>query len=413
MEKVYDKCCGIDVHKKLIVACFKCGKKQEVREFGATTRELLKLADWLGSGGCEMVAMESTASYWKPLYNILESSGLNAMVVNARHMKAVPGRKTDVKDAEWIADLLQHGLLQASYIPDKDQRELRELVRYRKSLVGERTRELNRLQKMLEGANIKLSGTVSDINGKSARSILEYILTGESFDDAKYDEMYDNKIIAHNLKATKEQIIDDLNGIMSPLQRKMMRTLLKHLDELNSHIHELDDDIDSFMKPEEKQASAAIQDVTGIGNTSAQAVISVIGTDMGRFPDDAHIASWAGLCPGDNESAGKRKSGKTRKGNALLRETLVNCAHAAVKNKKSYFYAQFMRISAHRGKKRAYVAVAHSMLVAIYHILKDGVVFKDLGADYYNQFNKERKIKAYLKKLKALGWEDSAAGQPA
>ena len=413
MEKVYDKCCGIDVHKKLIVACFKCGKKQEVREFGATTRELLKLADWLGSGGCEMVAMESTASYWKPLYNILESSGLNAMVVNARHMKAVPGRKTDVKDAEWIADLLQHGLLQASYIPDKDQRELRELVRYRKSLVGERTRELNRLQKMLEGANIKLSGTVSDINGKSARSILEYILTGESFDDAKYDEMYDNKIIAHNLKATKEQIIDDLNGIMSPLQRKMMRTLLKHLDELNSHIHELDDDVDSFMKPEEKQASAAIQDVTGIGNTSAQAVISVIGTDMGRFPDDAHIASWAGLCPGDNESAGKRKSGKTRKGNALLRETLVNCAHAAVKNKKSYFYAQFMRISAHRGKKRAYVAVAHSMLVAIYHILKDGVVFKDLGADYYNQFNKERKIKAYLKKLKALGWEDSAAGQPA
>ena len=413
MEKVYDKCCGIDVHKKLIVACFKCGKKQEVREFGATTRELLKLADWLGSGGCEMVAMESTASYWKPLYNILESSGLNAMVVNARHMKAVPGRKTDVKDAEWIADLLRHGLLQAGYIPDKDQRELRELVRYRKSLVGERTRELNRLQKMLEGANIKLSGTVSDINGKSSRSILEYILTGESFDDAKYDEMYGNKIIAHNLKATKEQIIDDLNGIMSPLQRKMMHTLLKHLDELNSHIHELDDDIDSFMKPEEKQASAAIQDVTGIGNTSAQAVISVIGTDMGRFPDDAHIASWAGLCPGDNESAGKRKSGKTRKGNALLRETLVNCAHAAVKNKKSYFYAQFMRISAHRGKKRAYVAVAHSMLVAIYHILKDGVVFKDLGADYYNQFNKERKIKAYLKKLKALGWEDSAAGQPA
>ena len=413
MEKVYDKCCGIDVHKKLIVVCFKCGKKQEVREFGATTRELLKLADWLGSGGCEMVAMESTASYWKPLYNILESSGLNAMVVNARHMKAVPGRKTDVKDAEWIADLLQHGLLQASYIPDKDQREVRELVRYRKSLVGERTRELNRLQKMLEGANIKLSGTVSDINGKSARSILEYILTGEPFDDARYDEMYDKKVIAHNLKATKEQIVDDLNGVMSPLQRKMMRTLLKHLDELNSHIHELDDDIDSFMKPEEKQASAAIQDVTGIGNTSAQAVISVIGTDMGRFPDDAHIASWAGLCPGDNESAGKRKSGKTRKGNALLRETLVNCAHAAVKNKKSYFYAQFMRISAHRGKKRAYVAVAHSMLVAIYHILKDGVVFKDLGADYYNQFNKERKIKAYLKKLKALGWEDSAVGQPA
>ena len=405
MEKVYDKCCGIDVHKKLIVACLIKGNKQEIRDFGATTRELLELADWLKEGGCEMVAMESTASYWKPLYNILESSDLNTMVVNAHHMKAVPGRKTDVKDAEWIADLLQHGLLQASYIPAKDQRELRELVRYRKSLVGERVRELNRLQKMLEGANIKLSGTVSDINGKSARSILEYLITGASIDSDKYDEMYEKKVIAHNLKASKEQIIDDLNGVMTPLQRRMMKELLSHLDELNIHIKNLDDEIDNFMKPEEKQATAVIEDVTGIGHTSAQAIISVIGTDMSRFPTDAHMASWAGLCPGNNESAGKRKSGKIRKGNALLRSTLVTCAHAATRNKSSYFYAQFTRISAHRGPKRAYVAVAHSMLVAIYHILKDGVVFKDLGADYYNQFNKERKINAYLKKLKALGWE--------
>ena len=405
MDKVYDKCCGIDVHKKLIVACFKKGNRQETRDFGATTRELLELADWLKEGGCEMVAMESTASYWKPLYNILESSDLNAMVVNARHMKAVPGRKTDMKDAEWIADLLQHGLLQPSYIPAKDQRELRELVRYRKSLVGERSRELNRLQKMLEGANIKLSGTVSDINGKSARSILEYLLTGESIDGEKYDEMYKQNIIAHNLKASREQIIDDLNGVMTSLQRRMMKELLAHLDELNTHIKNPDDEIDNFMKPDEKKAVSVIEDVTGIGHTSAQAIISVIGTDMSRFPTDAHISSWAGLCPGNNESAGKRKSGKTRKGNALLRSTLVTCAHSATRNKSSYFYAQFMRISAHRGKKRAYVAVAHSMLVAIYHILKDGVVFKDLGADYYNQFNKERKINAYLKKLRALGWE--------
>ncbi len=405
MEKVYDKCCGIDVHKKLIVACFKCGKRQEIREFGATTRELLEMADWLKEGGCMMAAMESTASYWKPLYNILESCGLDAMVVNARHMKAVPGRKTDVKDAEWIADLLQHGLLQASYIPDKDQRELRELIRYRKSLVGERNRELNRLQKMLEGANIKISGTITDINGKSARNILEYILTGKKMDSAEYDVLYKKKIIAHNLKATKEQIIDDLNGVMSDLQRKMMRVLLNHLDELNAHIHELDNDIDNFMKPEAKQASEAIQEIPGIGETSAQAIVSVIGTDMGRFPTDGHIASWAGLCPGNNESANRRKSGKTRKGNALLRDTLVVCAHSAVKNKTTYFSAQFARISAHRGKKRAYVAVAHSMLVAIYHIIKDGVAFKDLGADYYTQFNRDRKINAYLKKLKALGWE--------
>ncbi len=365
MDRIYDKCCGIDVHKKLIVACLRQGSRQEVRGFGATTRELLTLADWLSENGCEMAAMESTASYWKPLYNILESSDLNAIVVNARHIKAVPGRKTDVKDAEWIADLLQHGLLQPSYIPARDQRELRELVRYRKSLVGERPREPSRLQKMLEGANIKLSGTVPDINGKSARSILEYLLTGESIDNAKYDELYEKKIIAHNLKAAKEQIVDDLNGVMSPLQRRMMKELLSHLDELNIHIKNLDDEIDNFMKPDEKKASAAIQEIPGIGNTSAQAVISVIGTDMERFRTDAHISSWAGLCPGNNESAKKRRSGKTRKGNALLRTTLITCAHSAVKNKKSYFHAQFMRISAHRGSKRAYVAVAHSMPIAI------------------------------------------------
>lgn len=407
MDKVYDKCCGIDVHKKIIVACFRYGNKQEVRDFGATTKELLKLTDWLKDNECQIVAMESTASYWKPLYNILESSDLKTIVVNASHMKAVPGRKTDKNDAEWIADLLQHGLLKASYIPDKSQRELRELVCYRKSLVGERTREMNRLQKMLEGANIKLSGTVSNINGKSARSILEYLITGEAVNEAKYDEMYNQRLIAHNLKATKEQIIDDLNGVMSSLQRRMMKELLVHLDELNIHIQNLNDEIDNFMKPEEKQASKAIQDVVGIGNTSAQAIISVIGTDMSRFPTDAHLSSWAGVCSGNNESAQKRKSGKTQKGNSLLRTTLINCAHSAVKNKKSYFYAQFKRISAHRGNKRAYVAVAHSMLIAIYHILKDSVAFKDLGSEYYNQFNRERKINAYLKKLKALGYEAS------
>jgi transposase len=409
MDKVYDICCGIDVHKKLIVACLRKGSKHEIREFGATTRELLEMADWLKENDCQMAAMESTASYWKPLYNVLESSDLNAMVVNARHMKAVPGRKTDVKDAEWIADLLQHGLLRPSYIPDKDQRELRELVRYRKSLVGERTRELNRLQKMLEGANIKLSGTVAEINGKSARNILEYLISGGVIDSEKYDEMYKKNIIAHNLKASKDQIIDDLRGVMTPLQRRMMKELLTHLDELNIHIKNLDDEIDNFMKPEEKKASQVIQDIKGIGNTSAQTIISVISTDMSRFPTAAHISSWAGMCPGDNQSAGKRKSGKTRKGNALLRTTLITCAHAAVKDKSSFFYAQFMRISAHRGKKRAYVAVAHSMLIAIYHILKYGVVFNDLGADYYNKFNRERKINSYLKKLKALGWEVPAA----
>ena len=331
------------------------------------------------------------------------------MVVNAQHMKAVPGRKTDVTDAEWIADLLQHGLLRASFIPDKAHRELRELVGYRKSLIKEQSAELNRVQKMLEGANIKLSGTISDINGVSGRNLLNAILSGEKMDLAKITDMRREKLLANNLKAADEQLVDDLNGVLTSLQRRMLAVMLKHIDELAKHIAQLDDDIDQHMKEEEKIAAARIQELPGIGNTSAETIISVIGADMSRFPTDKHISKWAGLCPGNNESAGKRKSGRTTKGNALLRSTLVICAHSAVKNKNSYFYAQFQRISAHRGKKRAYVAVAHSMLIAIYHVLKDGLPFRDLGAGYYNQFNKERKINAYLKKLSALGWKPSTA----
>lgn len=392
-----------------MVACFLHGREKEIWEFGATTRELLELAHWLSDGGCEMVAMESTASYWKPLYNVLESSDIPAMVVNARDMKNVPGRKTDVQDAEWIADLLKHGLLKASFIPDKAQRELRELVTYRKSLVKTKGSELNRLQKMLEGANIKLSSTVRDINGKSSRAFLSRLLNGNKIDAADVQEMYNRKEIAHNLKASNVQLADDLNGVMTPLQRKLIKEVLCHIDELGEHIRNLDDDINKQMKDDEKKASTAIQDITGIAEASANAIISVIGTDMSRFPTDAHISSWAGLCPGNNESAKKRRSGKTGKGNALLRSTLVVCAHSAVKNKSSYFYAQFQRISTHRGKKCAYVAVAHSMLIAIDHVLKDGVIFKDLGAGYFNQFNKGRKINAYLKKRKALGWETPTA----
>lgn len=405
MDKIYDRCCGIDVHKKLMVCCFIQGKEQEIREFGATTRELLELADWLSKGNCQMVAMESTGSYWKPLYNILESSGLSAQVVNASHMKNVPGKKTDKNDAEWIAELLQLGLLKPSYIPDKDQRELRELVSYRKSLVQEQSRELNRLQKMLEGANIKISGTISHINSKSARALLDEIVSGNTVDAKKIQEMRSQKQIARNLKATNEQLADDMQGVLSPLQKRMLKELFLHLDELEEHIKNLSDEIDNFMKPDEKKAVEAIKDVTGLGTTSAQQIISVIGTDMNRFPTDGHISAWAGLCPGNNESAKKRKSGRTTKGNSLLKSTLIVCAHSAVKVKTSYFHAQFQRISAHRGSKKAYVAVAHSMLIAIYHVLKDGVIFKDLGADFYNQFNKERKIKSYMKKLKQLGCE--------
>lgn len=408
MEKVYSNCCGIDVHKKLMVACFVRGNKKEIREFGATTSDLLSLAQWLVDGNCEIVAMESTASYWKPLFNILESTDLKAIIVNAKHMKAVPGRKTDVKDSEWIADLLQHGLLKASYIPNRDQRELRELISYRKSLIADRTRELNRLQKMLEGANIKLSGSISDINGMSSRAILSELLKGKTLTSKDLEQMKQDKKIHHQLKTDFDQLAKDVHGFITPVQNRMMSELLKHVDELTAHINSLDNDIDNHMKEDEKQAAAMINEVTGIGSDSARAIISVIGTDMSRFPSDGHLSAWAGLCAGNNESAKKKRTARTRKGNMLLKTTLIICAHSAVKCKSSYFYAQYQRISQRRGSKKAYVAVAHSMIIAIYHILKDGVKFSDLGAEYYNRFNKERKINSYLKKLKALGWPPEA-----
>ena len=399
MERVYERCCGIDVHKKLIVACLRTGNKKEVREFGACTRELLKLSDWLHEQNCQMVAMESTGSYWKPLYNVLEAQEIPSMVVNAQHMKAVPGRKTDVKDAEWISDLLQHGLLTASYIPCKAQRELRELVTYRRSLVGEKSRELNRLQKMLEGGNIKLSGTISNVNGVSGRRILNALVQGEEITRERLSEL-----IVSRLKAEPEKILDDLKGILTPIQRKMIGVVLKHIDELDKHIAELDDEIDSNMSDDDKSRAALLDGIPGVGLDSAKTILSVIGNDMSRFPSANHLCSWAGVSPGNNESAGKRQSGRTTKGNKTLKSTLVQCAHSAVMVKTSYFYAQYQRLSVRRGKKRAIVAVAHSILVAIYHMLSTGEVFKDLGSDYYNQFNKERKIHSLLAKLNKLGW---------
>lgn len=410
MEKIYSNYCGVDVHKKLLVVCFVQGRKHEVREFGTSTRYLVELAEWLLEGKCEMVAMESTGSYWKPLYNVLEINGINAMVVNAHHMKAVPGRKTDVKDAEWIADLLGHGLLTPSFIPDRAQRELRELLGYRKSLVADKARELNRLQKMLEGGNIKLSGTVRDINGMSARNILEALLSGKKITEDLLEEMHESKKISNHLKASYTQIAEDMEGVLSPLQCRMMRELLKHIDEIDEHIANLDDEIDNNMNKEQKDAVNSLDTIPGIAKDCAKAIVSVVGTCLDRFPTAAHLCSWAGICPGNNESAGKRKAGRTRKGNNLLKSTLVICAHSAVRVKSSYFYAQFQRISTHRGKKRAYVAVAHSMLTAVYYMLKNKEHFKDLGSDYYSKFNPERKIKGLLKKLAELGCtaEDAA-----
>jgi len=403
MEVIYRRCCGIDVHKKSITACLNIGGKQELREYGTTTRDIKELANWLIESECEMIAMESTGVYWKPLYNLFELLDLDAMVVNAAHMKALPGRKTDVKDAEWISNLLRHGLLKASFIPDREQRELREIARYRKSLTEERAREINRLQKILEGANIKLSSIVTDINGKSSRMLLDTIISGETPNAEDLERKLHFK-----LRPKLDQIMLSIEGVTTKLQRKLIEQIVDHIDDMTRRIEGFDDIIKDYMG-EYETAVASIDDIPGIARRSAEVIVSEIGIDMSRFPTSAHLCSWAGLSPGNNESAGKRRSGKTTKGNKTLKTTLVQCSKAAVKNKDSFFAAQYQRIAARRGKNRATVAVAHSMLIAIYHIFKNNVPFKDLGSDYYDNFNREHKIKGYLKRLNVLGWSPEAA----
>lgn len=398
METVYERCCGIDVHKKIIVACLRVGRKCETKEFGTSTQDLRALADWLISNNCQIAAMESTGSYWKPVYNVLEVLGQEIIVVNAHHIKNVPGRKTDVKDAEWIAQLLQCGLLKASYIPNRDQRELREIARYRKSLVEERARELNRLEKTLQGANIKLSSVVSDINGKSSRNILN-ALTGEGLSEENIDSM-----LKGTLQKKRNEILHFCDGYLSPLQRKLVRAILDHIDDMTRRIQDIDDIINSQMKDYE-EAIKKLEEIPGIAKRSAEVILAEIGLDMSRFPTAGHLAAWSGTAPGNNESAGKRKSGRTRKGNPTLKTTLIQSAKTAKAKKGSFFKAQFDRIAVKRGKNRAVVAVAHSMIIAIYHMLKYDVHFVDLGEDYYNQFNAEKKINHYLKKLQNLGWQ--------
>lgn len=403
MEVIYKKCCGVDVHKKVLAVCLISGNKKEARTYGTSTKEIMALVDWLKEKECEAVAMESTASYWKPLYNVLEGSDIHTIVVNAQHMKNTPGRKTDVKDAEWIADLLRHGLLQASFIPDKPQRELREQLRYRQSLVGSRTAELNRLQKMLEGANIKLSGTVSNILGKSARVLLEGVLNGKKYSKDDIDLLFENGTLSKGLKASSEKLAEDLDGILTGNQISMMKMCIEHIDYLTKAIDSLDEIIDGGLDSKQHEAVEALTAIPGISEISAKNIIAVIGTDMTRFKTPHHLCSWAGICPGNNESAGKRRNSRTNKGNALLRTTLVQCAQSASLSKDTFYSAQYSRISIRRGANRAKVAVAHSMLIAIWHMLNYNESYKELGSDYYNRFDVEKKTKALVQKLHALG----------
>ena len=398
MNVIYRCCCGIDVHKKLIVACLQKGGRSELREFGTMTGEIKELAHWLQEAGCEMVAMESTGVYWKPLYNLFELLDIKTIIVNAAHMKAVPGRKTDMKDAEWIADLLRHGLLKASFIPGREQRELRDLTRYRKSLIEERSRELNRLQKVLESANIKLSSVLTDTNGKSLRRLLERIAANQT---PNAEETA--RIVHKSLLPKLGDIMLAMDGITTPLQRALLSQILGHIDELEHRIASLDELVEQYMD-QYAEALAAIDQIPGVGTRSAQVILAEIGMDMSRFPSAEHLCSWAGIAPGNHQSAGKRKSGRTNKGNKTLKSMLVQCAKSAKRVKGSYFSSQYSRIAARRGSNRAAVAVAHSILTVIYHILKERVPYRELGSDYYDSIHREHKINGYLKRLRALGW---------
>jgi transposase len=411
MRVIYERCAGMDVHKKTVVVCLivpdgQGGWRIEVRTFATTTGELLKLADWLRQQGVTHVAMESTGVYWKPVYNLLEGE-FEVMVVNAKHIKFVPGRKTDVKDAQWIAELLQHGLLKASLIPSAPQRELRELVRYRIHLVEERSREMNRVHKVLEDANLKLSSVASDVLGVSGREMLAALIAGQE----------DPAALAQLAKGRLRQKIDALEaaltGRIKDSHRRLLSWHLRHIDDLNALLDEVEQEVDRLIAPfAEDDLLARLATIPGVDRKTAQVVIAELGVEMSRFPTAAHAASWAGLVPGKHESAGRNYSAKTNKANRYLRAALVEAAHAAGRSKNTYLAAQYRRLAARRGKKRAAVAVAHSLIIIIYHIIQRGTVYVDLGSTYFDQRQKDTVQHRLVQRLQNLGYKVSLEPLP-
>jgi transposase len=398
MQVCYARCAGLDVHKKRIVVCILVGEgipRQEIRTFGTMTRDLLALSDWLTAHGITHVVLESTGVYWKPVYNVLEGS-FTLLLVNAQHVKHVPGRKSDVRDSEWLAELLRHGLLKGSFVPDRDQRELRELTRYRTSLVQERTAEVNRIQKVLEGGNLKLAAVASDIQGKSCQEILAALVAGET------DPQVLAQLAKGRLRAKLPALEAALEGRVGAHQRFMLARQLAHLDHLDATLAELDAEVAQRLAPF-TELLERLETIDGVGRRTAEVLLAEIGTDLGRFPTHQHLASWAGMCPGQKESGGKRQSGKTRKGSKWLRSALVESAHAVKRQRETYAGAQFRRLASRRGVKRAAVAVGHSRLVAAYYIIRDGVSYHDLGAQYFDERDKAGVIRRAVKRLEALG----------
>ncbi len=406
MNVLYERCCGLDVHKKSVVACLLTPAGKQIKTFGTMTSDILRMADWLQQEECTHVAMESTGVYWKPIYNLLEGQ-FELLVINAQHIKAVPGRKTDVKDSEWIADLLRHGLLRASFIPDAPQRDLRELTRYRTTLVRERASVINRLQKVLEDANIKLAGVATDITGVSARAMLEGLLSGQT------DTVALANLAKGRLREKSEDLVKALSGRIRSFHRFMIAEHLGHIDYLDAAIERVSGEIEERTRPfveapdEPKEANVLqlLDSVPGISTRAAQVLVAEIGTDMSRFPSAHHLASWAGMCPGNNQSGGKAGSGRTRKGPPWLKQVLVEAANGAVRVKDSYLSAQYHRLAGRRGAKRALVAVAHTILVIVYHILSRRVSYQELGGNYFDERKRHMVEKRAVRRLERLGYQ--------
>jgi len=398
MDVVYPRCCGLDVHQRTVVACLITPGYREVRSFGTMTSDLARLSEWISSQGVTHVAMESTGIYWRPVYNVLEALGITLLVVNAQHIKAVPGRKTDVKDAEWIADLLRHGLVVGSYVPERPQRELRELVRYRRSIIRQRSQVVNRIQKVLQGANIKLTSVASNIMGASGRAMLEAISNGVEDPEALV------ALAKGRLREKKAELREALRGLVGSHQRMMLKSQLRLIAFLDEEMSRLDAEIAERMHPCE-EALERIDGIPGMGRRTAEDVLAEIGTDVSRFATAAHLASWAKVCPGNNESAGKRKSGKTEHGNPWLRDTLVEAAWGATRTRDTYLSAQYHRLASRRGAKRAIMAVAHSILTIVYSLLKNGGEYRELGGNYFDERNRSATIQRAIRRIEGLGYE--------
>lgn len=403
MQVMYGKCVGIDVHKDSVYVCVKkvlaSGEfSKEIRVFGTTTRELLRLREWLEAEGVTHGVMESTGVYWKPVMNILDGA-VEVWLANATEVKNLPGRKTDVKDCEWLCDLMMHGLIRRSFVPDGATYELRELTRYRTQVVRERASEVNRIQKMLEGANIKLGSVLSDVMGKSGKAILEAVAEGET-DPARLAGLAVDQV----LKTKRAELELALDGKLRDHHRFMLKMLLKRIDDMEKVLDELDQEVERRLRPFD-ETIRRLDGIPGIARRAAEVILAEIGTDMTRFETSGHLASWAGLCPGNNKSAGKRYGGKTRKGSKWLRSVLIEAARASARKKNSYFQAKYGRLKGRRGPKKACVAQAHALLVVIYNLLKRGVEYKDLGATYLDEIARERIVDRLTKRLNKLGYE--------